>query len=152
MRPAIRPLLCSAVLALSACGGGNETESTSFDRSALLGDLSDAQYGSFCDWAVAQLGGEGATYECPLEDQPQLAVELTVRKTSQCLSDTPPACTGSAVEQCMDALGSDLCGLKDEPACAGFRACFASWPEMGYLLDFQPPPPSNGASSDNYWK
>jgi hypothetical protein len=119
-----RPCFCVlAAVWLGSCGGGNGS-GTGLPRSATFAGLTEAQAARLCDWANLKQGGYGRTVTCSDGTQ-----EVTHADNLSCVESIPyvavacPTLTVADVENCVNAIGADLCQTTTHPACANLAAC-----------------------------
>jgi hypothetical protein len=110
----------------SSCGGGSELgPSTGIDRSKTAGSLDSTEAAILCDWSNGKQGGYGRSVSCPSGQQ------TTDSSKASCLSGIPlltsfcPALTVGDAEDCVNAIGTDLCAIETAPACAVLWACMS---------------------------
>jgi hypothetical protein len=109
----------------ASCGGGGSDPgpSSGLTRSEALATLDANETGILCDWSNAKQGGYGRNVSCP--DGPG----TTDRSKESCVSGIPlyaslcPTLTVGDVEDCDNAIGTDLCAFYTAAACANVRAC-----------------------------
>jgi hypothetical protein len=126
MRRTIRRFCLSgiALLLLTHCGDGT-TAHSGLDSSRKLVELTDAEKGQFCDWAVNQLGGYGVTCNADW-------AFMSYPDQAACVKDGPsstttPNCTltvGQA-EACVNSVSkcASFADLKSSPVCAPLTVC-----------------------------
>jgi hypothetical protein len=94
---------------------GSETEpglSTGLPRWNILGSLDTPQAGTLCDWANAKQGGYGRSVMCPDgSEQTTDDDKATCVQTAPLFADFCPTLTVGDVEDCVNAIGTDLCAL-----------------------------------------
>ena len=118
--------LLMLLLAHAGCGSGGSSSPTSgLPASKRLIDLTDAEKGAFCDWAVGKYGGYGRTCNS------DWAFMLYSDKAA-CIADAPsssntPSCqnTVQQAEACVDAMGpcASFADLKSSPVCLPMTTC-----------------------------
>lgn len=104
-------------------GADASTGTTSGVPSTLtVASLDAAQLRQLCEWSIGVQGGPGRMVECPGGGSTTTSTEADCTGG---LSGTTISCdiTVGEVEDCFVAIGTDLCGLLDGPACAPFVAC-----------------------------
>jgi hypothetical protein len=112
-------------LALAGCGGGGSSATSGLPASKRLIDLTDAEKGTFCDWAVGKYGGYART--CNAD-----GAFMLYEDRAACISDAPsssstPNCqnTVQQAEACVNAMGScaSVVDLKKSPVCLPMTTC-----------------------------
>ena len=107
----------------AACGGGNDS---GLESSAKIGDLSDSERRTLCDWSLGLVDEPGATVIC---DDFTVTALATME---QCLDDLAgyALCTLTVgeYEACFRALAEDPCGLGSR-ACPPVFVCMGSPPD-----------------------
>jgi hypothetical protein len=111
-----------------SCGGNGNTvgPSTGLPRASTFADLTDAQAAILCDWTNERQGGYGRHITCA-----DGSMQDTDASQSACVSAVPliagacPALTVADIEDCTNAVLTDLCSLPTQPACANVNACLA---------------------------
>jgi hypothetical protein len=114
---------------MTACGssGGSGADASGIPQSTTLSSLTPAQAGVLCDWENAKQGGYGRSVSCP-----DGGMQTTDTDRASCVSAAQPigadcpTLTVGDVEDCANAIGTDLCSLATQPACAAFNACVSS--------------------------
>src|SRR6266540_1894617 len=120
-----RLVVSAFALALcSSCGpasGGNGPAGV--PRTASVVSLDANQAAALCDWVNASLGGYGSIDTCDAIDMRH--ADSTQQACVSGLSDFSacPSLTVGSVEDCINALGGDLCREDTAPACAGINGC-----------------------------
>jgi hypothetical protein len=124
--PAVALLL--AVIVTSSCGssGGGAGTSSGLPRSSTLASLTPGQDGTLCDWENDKQGGYGVSMTCavgPAQD--------TDTDKASCVASVPgfgagcPTLTVGDVEDCVNAIGTNLCAMATSPGCANINTCLA---------------------------
>ena len=119
--------LLMLVLAHAGCSGsgGSSSPTSGLPASKRLIDLTDAEKGTFCDWAVAKYGGYGRT--CNSDGAFMLYTDRAA-----CIADAPsssstPDCqnTVQQAEACVEAMGpcASSADLKNSPVCLPMTTC-----------------------------
>jgi hypothetical protein len=117
--------LLALILALAGCGGGSSSATSGLPGSKRLIDLTDAEKGTFCDWAVGKYGGYGRTCnsDWAFMSYPDRATCIADASSS---TNTPncQATVGQA-EACVNAMGScaSFLDLKNSPLCLPITTC-----------------------------
>jgi hypothetical protein len=116
------------VLAHAGCGDGgvgSSSPTSGLPASKRLIDLTDAEKGTFCDWAVAKYGGYGRTCNSDW-------VFMLYSDKAACIADAPsssstPNCqnTVQQAEACVNAMGpcASFADLKNSPVCLPMTTC-----------------------------
>jgi hypothetical protein len=113
-----------------ACGPGSGSgpgPSSGLPRSSTFADLTTDQVGILCDWINERQGGYGRHVSCP-----DGSTQDTDANKSECVGAAPvvasycPALTVADVEDCTNAVLTDLCSLPNQAACANLNACLAT--------------------------
>jgi len=107
-----------------ACGGGDAVGTSSgVSRSKTVASLDESEMGVLCDWTNGKQGGYGRNVSCA--DGPG----TTDRDKATCVSGKSLyaeycyTLTVGEVEDCANAIGTDLCAFYTAAACANVRAC-----------------------------
>jgi hypothetical protein len=113
------------MLMLAGCGSDASGDSTSgLDGSKKLADLTYAEMGQFCDWAMNKFGGYSST--CPTWGF------MSYPDRTSCINDVPnsataPTCqaTVSQGEACVNAIPRCVSyqQLKNTPSCSPITDC-----------------------------
>jgi hypothetical protein len=118
-----------------SCGGGtlgggdgghgsDGGTSSGLPRGATLGNLTAAQAGQICDWGDNKEGGYGQTVTCPDGSTVSNDVDrATCASMLTAVGSSCPALTVGDIEDCLNAIGTDLCALETNPECDRFRSC-----------------------------
>jgi hypothetical protein len=115
-------LLCSSCSSNPEAGGPGS--SSGITRTTAIADLTATQAGTLCDWANAAAGGYGRTVTCPDGSD-----EMSDPDKASCATGLPilgslcPTLTVGDLEDCANAVGTDLCSAATQSACAAFNAC-----------------------------
>jgi hypothetical protein len=101
--------------------GAPRTPTSGIDGGRALGDLTAAQWQTFCEWSATFQGGEGVVHECP-------SGSVTVATVAECVDDSAAfadcvTVTVSQAETCIRAMGDDPCNGFSDPACVAMLAC-----------------------------
>jgi hypothetical protein len=115
----------SGLFALS-CGSssGGGASSSGIPRSDTVGSLNASQAATLCDWENAKQGGYGRTVTCS-----DGSTQTTDPDQATCAAVVPyfankcPTLTVGDIEDCADGLGTNICNLPTESACAALNAC-----------------------------
>jgi hypothetical protein len=105
-------------------GSGGVGNSSGLPRSSTVGSLDSSQAATLCDWENAKQGGYGRSVSCP-----DGSTQTTDANRAYCVSAVPyfatycPTLTVGEVEDCANALGTNICNIATEPACAPVAAC-----------------------------
>src|SRR5262245_4554057 len=104
------------VLLISAlgCGGGSGV-----DGGKYLNELTPDDLAKICQYGVDKQGAPGMK-DCGN------GTSTTVKTVDECKADTPPHCTVSVFEACVESIGGDACKLLSTPECATYIQCAAS--------------------------
>jgi hypothetical protein len=113
------------VAMVASCGGGGSDPgpSSGLTRSETLATLDANETGILCDWSNAKQGGYGRNVSC--SDGPG----TTDSSKGSCMSGIAifgsmcATLTVGDVEDCANAIGTDLCAFYTAAACANVRAC-----------------------------
>ena len=114
--------LCSSCGSSTSRPGGGA--SSGLPRSATIASLSTAQAGTLCDWQSAKQGGYGRMVNCSDGSQ-----EMSDPDKATCVSGASalgalcPTLTVGDVEDCANAVGTDLCSEPTQAGCAAFNTC-----------------------------
>ena len=105
-------------------GGGT---SSGVPRATTAGTLTAAQAGTFCDWRNAKEGGYNRFVACSdgstqVTDMDKASCESTTRVLGAICSTL----TVGDLEDCANAVGTDLCSITTKTGCAAFNACVSS--------------------------
>ncbi|HXI56815.1 MAG TPA: hypothetical protein VNO55_12195 [Polyangia bacterium] len=95
--------------------------SSGLPRSTAISDLTADQQPALCDWWNAKQGGYGQSVDCGGPDP-----EVTDSDQAECV-DGLSLCDSATVadfEDCANAMGTDLCKFRTDPACATLAGCF----------------------------
>jgi len=129
MRTWIRAAFLFSVLLATAtsCGPGDGSNGSGIPKSTKLGMLTTAQAGTECDYVNDKQGGYGRSVTCA-----DGSTQTTDPDKASCMKDVPgagascPTLTVGDLEDCANAVGTNLCSLPTASACAAFNACLAS--------------------------
>ena len=115
--------VCALLLVLwLGCGGGSGgTGPAGVPRTATVVSLDPNQLASLCDWVNASVGGYGSIDNC------DGGGSRHANSTQQsCVSKVFGGClslTVGALEDCVNAIGGDLCRTDTASACVGLNQC-----------------------------
>lgn len=130
--------LLAATVALGGCGGrrggggGDDDDddiggggASGLPVSAQIGDLSEGDVETLCEWGTERQGGAGSEYECAD------GITVTTQPATDCIDqlfETSCDITVGELEDCMDAIAPDPCVLLEStpPACEPMLACGAA--------------------------
>jgi hypothetical protein len=127
MRAALLFFLCLGLAISASCGPGDSSNGTGTPKSTKLGMLTTAQAGTECDYVNNKQGGYGRSVTCA-----DGSMQTTDPDKASCVADVPvagagcPTLTVGDLEDCANAVGTNLCSLPTASACAAFNACLAS--------------------------
>ena len=111
---AIAPLFAVVLVGCSPSGLGS---GTSWD------DLGNAEYETFCDWSIAEMGGENVEKDCGDD------VTVTSGTKDECVAELSSYVdcdlTVGDLEDCKIAVAEDPCGLGGEACATAFDCSFA---------------------------
>jgi hypothetical protein len=97
--------------------------SSGLPRETTIANLTAEQVGRLCDWGDNREGGYGRTVTCPdgssVSNDPDMAT--CVLNLPLFGSSCPGATVGDA-EDCLNAVGTDLCTLETAPECERLRS------------------------------
>jgi hypothetical protein len=118
-------LVSTTVLVVSAScgGGGGGTGPAGVPASATVVSLDATQSAALCDWINKSLGGYGSIDNC--DGGGSRHADSTQQSCVSGLSDfnACPSLTVGTVEECILAIGGDLCRIDAAPACADINQC-----------------------------
>ena len=111
------------VLWLGCGGGGGSAGPAGVPRTAPVPSLDGKQIAALCDWINVSVGGYGSIDNC--EGGGSRHADST---QGSCISgfggvQACPSLTVRALEDCINAIGGDLCRIETAPACAGLHQC-----------------------------
>jgi hypothetical protein len=114
---------CAVLLVLwSGCGGGSGSAGPAgIPRTAPVVSLTSSQLGSLCDWVAASLGGYGSADNCDgggSQEADSSQQDCVSKAFGGC-----PSLTVGAVEDCVNAIGGNLCRTDTTPACIAAEQC-----------------------------
>lgn len=126
---AIATALLFAAIASASYGGSSSGPGTSsgLPRSSTLASLTTAQDGTLCDWLNERQGGYGQSVSCPGGSHAD-----TDTNQSSCVASVPggaaacPTLTVGDVEDCANAIGTNICEMPTAAGCTNVNACLAS--------------------------
>jgi hypothetical protein len=116
-----RPAL---LLFLFACSsGGGSSGPAGLSREASVPSLDAQQIAALCDWINASVGGYGSIDNCDSggsrhADSNQQACIGGFGGAQAC-----PSLTVGAIEDCINAIGGDLCKTDTLPVCTALNVC-----------------------------
>lgn len=120
--------LMFACIASASCGSSSGPGTSSgLPRTSTVASLSTAAAGTLCDWNNEKQGGYGRTMSCS-----DGTTQTTDTDKTTCIDGVPqtgaacPTLTVGDVEDCANAIGSDLCAIATAAGCANVNACLAS--------------------------
>jgi hypothetical protein len=119
------PVAASAALSIS-CGSssGGPGGSSGLPRSSTVGSLSSTDAATLCDWLNAGQGGYGRMVTCSGgTTRTTDADQATCVAGSHAAQTACPTLTVGDTEDCVNAIGSDLCAISTASACAAVSAC-----------------------------
>jgi hypothetical protein len=105
-------------------GGGTVGASSGLPRTDTIGSLAAAQAATLCDWLNARQGGYGRSVTCPDGGH-----EDTDNNQASCVASVPdfatgcPSLTVGDVEDCANAIATNLCQMPTAAGCANVNAC-----------------------------
>ena len=110
-------------VALLAFSCGAKTVGSGLPREAPLPSLTTRQMGVLCDWINASFGGYGSIDSCDgggsrHADTNQQACMGGFGGAQSC-----PTLTVGALEDCINAVGGDMCRIITEPRCVALEGC-----------------------------
>ena len=111
------------VLWLGCGGGGGSAGPDGVPRAATVLSLDAKQSAALCDWINASVGGYGSIDNCAgggarHADSTQQSCVSGFSGVQAC-----PSLTVGAVEDCINAIGGDLCLTETAPACLVLVLC-----------------------------
>jgi hypothetical protein len=135
VKPSNRPhhrlagaLATAALIGVVSCSGdGGVGPSSGLSRQATVASLTPQQAGTLCDWTNARQGGYGRDVTCSNGSS-----EGTDPDKQSCVESIPyigtacPTLTVADIEDCANAIGSDVCMIATAAGCANLRQCLAS--------------------------
>ena len=113
-----------ALVLCVGCGGGSGSAGPAgLPRTATVPALDAQQIAALCDWINAGVGGYGSIDNCDgggsrHADSTQQSCISGFSGAQAC-----PTLTVGAVQDCIDAIGGDLCRTDTAPECAGVNRC-----------------------------
>jgi hypothetical protein len=119
-----RICLLPILVSLVDCGSDGPGPSSGVPRTALVSSLTPDQAAALCDWSAAVWGGYGQSRVCSDHTM------TTTANRQACVGSLPlteqlcPALTVADVEDCSNAIGTDICAFEAAPQCANYAACF----------------------------
>ena len=118
-------------LLLASCGGSNEGNAggnaSGLSRTLMVASLSASQALTLCDWTNGKMGGYGRQVTC--EDGG--ATDGTDPSAEVCVESLPqvgvlcPTLTVADLEDCVNAIGTNLCARPTTAACANVNECMS---------------------------
>ena len=123
MTSSAKSLALVLLLSLSCGGGGGNKGPAGVPRSATVPSLDATQSAVLCDWINASVGGYGSIDNC--DGGGSRHADSTPQSCVSGLSDfnACPSMTAGEVEDCINAIGGDLCRIDTAPACAPINQC-----------------------------
>lgn len=109
------------VLSLGCGGGSGSSGPAGVPRTATVISLTASQLAALCDWANASVGGYGSIDNCDGGGS-RHANDTQASCVSKAFGACPTLTVGT-LEDCINALGGDLCQTDTAPACAGLNQC-----------------------------
>jgi hypothetical protein len=110
--------------ALAGCGGGSG--GTGVPASTKLGDLSDTQKASLCDYINGKQGGYGKTIQCPDGPSDNDANQADCVAFVGPLGTFCPTLTAGDLEQCANGPMGNTCTFQTAPECKAVADCINS--------------------------
>jgi hypothetical protein len=107
-------------------GGGAVGTSSGLPRTDTVGSLTAAQAATLCDWLNARQGGYGQSVTCPDGSH-----DDTDNNQASCVASVPTVATGCPsltvgdIEDCANAIGTNLCAMSTAAGCANVNACLS---------------------------
>jgi hypothetical protein len=112
-------------VALAGCGGSSGGSSSSgIPRTTTFATLTAAQGGTLCDYVNGKQGGYGRSTVCSVGD-----TQTTDDSKTDCVSALSglatlcPRLSVADIEDCVSAIGTDLCAFETDAACAPVLNC-----------------------------
>jgi hypothetical protein len=105
----------------SSCGGSGNTGPAGVPRTATVVSLDENQLASLCDWVNAGVGGYGSIDNC--DGGGSRHANSTQQDCVDKVFGGCPSLTVGALEDCVDAIGGDLCQTDTAPACVSVNEC-----------------------------
>jgi hypothetical protein len=128
IHPVTATVLMFACIASASCGSSSGPGTSSgLPRSSTLASLTTAQDATLCDWLNERQGGYGQSVSCPDGSHAD-----TDTNQSSCVASVPtgaascPTLTVGDVEDCANAIGTNICEMPTAAGCANVNACLAS--------------------------
>ena len=115
-----------SLVSLASCDDAL-SDSSGVPRTSRVGQLNAADAARLCDWTNQRQGGYGRTVSCAGGDD-----QVTDSDQKECtdaqvlIAAGCPSLTVADVEDCTNAVQTDLCRYPTAPACAAVRACIGS--------------------------
>ena len=111
--------------ALAGCGGSSGGSSTSgIPRTTIFAALTAAQSGTLCEWVNTNQGGYGRSITCSAGDTQTTDDSKAVCMTGVSLLATLcPQLSVADIEDCVNAIGTDLCAFETNAACGPVLNC-----------------------------
>ena len=120
-------VLLACVSAVPACDPSDPAASSGVPRTAKVGTLSAADAARLCDWTNQRQGGYGQHVTCTgSEDMSTDPDQKTCTDAEPDIAAYCPDLTVGDVEDCTNAVGTDLCKYTTAAACATLRACLGT--------------------------
>jgi hypothetical protein len=106
-----------------SCGGGSGGPESGLPRTATVPSLDANQLATLCDWINARVGGYGRVDTCAggktrHSDASQATCVSGYRDAQIC-----PTLTVGSLEDCIDAIGGDLCRTDTALPCKALDQC-----------------------------
>jgi hypothetical protein len=106
----------------SGCSGGSgSTGPTGVPRTATVVSLAPTQLAALCDWVNASVGGYGSIDNC--DGGGSRHANSTQQDCVSKVFGGCPSLTVGVLEDCVNAIGGDLCRTDTAPACVGVNQC-----------------------------
>jgi hypothetical protein len=106
---------------LVALIGCNTTGDSGQDRLEQMGELSEEEQRTFCEWQTDELGGEGAEYDCGGGSTYTVSTVDSCVDSSACYSSCDLSVGEN--EDCTGAMAADPCNGGADPACRPVFEC-----------------------------
>jgi len=115
--------VCALVLVLwSGCSGGSgNTGPAGVPGTATVISLDPNQLASLCDWVATSVGGYGSIDNC--DGGGSRHANDTQQSCVSKVFGGCPSLTVGTLEDCINAIGGDLCRTDTAPACVGVNQC-----------------------------
>ena len=109
------------VLASGCSGGSGSTGPAGVPRTATVISLDPSQLASLCDWVNASVGGYGSIDNC--DGGGSRHANDTQQSCVSKVFGGCPSLTVGALDDCINAIGGDLCQTDTAPACVSVNQC-----------------------------